>query len=327
MIYKNKSIAGPSFVLEVIRRMGILVALLVIALAVFGFINPRFLSTINIVSVLRQTTFLAILAMGSMFPLVVGGFDLSIGAIISLISVISTLIMKMEIFPSPILMVALGIIAGILVATMVGLFNGLIIAVFRVSPFIVTLATMSISAGSALIIAKGVPIFGIPDIFSITFAGDIVGIPVPIVATILIAIVGYLVMNWTHLGRFFWAIGGNINAAKLSGIFTEKYVILAYAISGFLAGISGMLLTARVGSGELTLGSTLMMKAIAAAVLGGTAVGGGKGDIPGVVLGAFFITLLANGMNLVGLGSFIQQVILGILLLFAIIVDRYTQQA
>ena len=320
-------IAVFSAPLGVLRRTGILAPLLVILIATFGTLSPRFLSPLNIVSVVRQSTFLAILAMGSMLPLIVGGFDLSIGALMSLISVVSTLVMKMGIFSSPILMVGLGILAGILIALMTGVTNGLIIAVFGVSPFITTLAMMSITAGVALIIAKGVPIFGIPEIFSKTLAGDIVGIPVPIVATILIAIVGYVLMNWTHLGRFFWAIGGNINAAKLSGISTRGYTILAYTICAFLAGISGTLLTARVGSGELTLGATLMMKAIAAAVLGGTAVGGGKGNIPGVLLGAFFITLLVNGMNLVGLGSFVQQVVLGALLIFAITVDRYFQRA
>ncbi len=316
--------------LELLRRVGILPPLLIVLITFFNIQNPIFLSTLNVLNVIRQTTYLAILAMGEMLPLIVGGFDLSIGALIAFASIISTTVMKggMGWYEAPVfaptIMVVMGCSAAILASLGIGMINGSVIAYFKVSPFIVTIATMTIVGGITFIVSRGTNVFGLPDAFhEVLGAGTIGGFPIPILFMIGIAAGMYVLMNRSYVGRYFWAIGANVRAGTLSGIATRKYIILAYAISAFLAGISGVLLTARVGSGEMTLGAPLMLRAIAAAVLGGAAVGGGRGNIPGVLLGAFFITMMSNGMNLMGLGSFEQAIAVGFLLILAVATDQY----
>lgn len=310
--------------LELLRRVGILPPLLIVLITFFNIRNPIFLSTLNVLNVIRQTTYLAILAMGEMLPLIVGGFDLSIGALIAFASIISTTVMKESIVSDPTTMVVIGCSVAILASLGIGMINGSVIAYFKVSPFIVTIATMTIVGGITFIVSKGTNVFGLPDVFhEVLGSGTIGGFPIPIIFMIGIAIGMFMLMNRSYVGRYFWAIGANVRAGILSGIATRKYIILAYAISAFLAGISGVLLTARVGSGEMTLGAPLMLKAIAAAVLGGAAVGGGRGNVPGVLLGAFFITMMSNGMNLMGLGSFEQAIAVGFLLILAVATDQY----
>ncbi len=309
---------------KLLLRVGILPPLLIGLIIYFAFQNPIFLSTLNVLNVIRQTTYLAILAMGEMLPLIVGGFDLSIGAMIAFASILSTTIMKGALVADPTTMVIIGCVVAILLSMGVGILNGLIIASFKVSPFIVTIATMTIVGGITFIVSKGTNVFRLPDVFHVVLgSGTIGGFPIPILFMIGIAIGMYVLMNRSYVGRFFYAIGANVNSAILAGVNTKKYIILAYAISAFFAGISGVLLTARVGSGEMTLGAPLMLKAIAAAVLGGAAIGGGRGNVPGVLLGAFFITMLSNGMNLMHLGSFEQMIAVGFLLVIAVATDQY----
>ena len=317
-----------SFAIKALTEVGILVPLIIGLIISFGIMNPLFLSLGNLKSVLLQTTYLGILTMGEMLPLIVGGFDMSIGTLIAFTSVVATLTMKMEIFADPTAMVILGILAGLLVGLGIGLFNGLIIAFLKVDAFVVTIGSMSICAGAAFVITRGHPVFGLPEVFKTTLGkgGIIGGVSLPFLIMIGIAIGMFMLINWTHVGRFWWAIGGNIKGAIHSGIATRKYTLLAYVICSLLASGSAVLLTARAGSGELTMGASLMPQAIAAAVLGGTAIGGGRGNVPGALLGAFFITMLLNGMNLIALGSFIQQVVVGTFLLVAIIVDRYLRR-
>lgn len=309
---------------KLLRRVGILPPLLIGLIIYFAFQNPIFLSSLNILNVIRQTTYLAILAMGEMLPLIVGGFDLSIGAMIAFASILSTTIMKGSLVADPTTMVIIGCVVAILLSMGVGILNGLIIASFKVSPFIVTIATMTIVGGITFIVSKGTNVFRLPDVFHVVLgSGTVGGFPIPILFMIGIAIGMYVLMNRSYVGRFFYAIGANVNSAILAGVDTKKYIILAYAISAFFAGISGVLLTARVGSGEMTLGAPLMLKAIAAAVLGGAAIGGGRGNVTGVLLGAFFITMLSNGMNLMHLGSFEQMIVVGFLLVIAVATDQY----
>jgi ribose transport system permease protein len=309
---------------KLLRRVGILPPLLIGLIIYFNFQNPIFLSALNVLNVIRQTTYLAILAMGEMLPLIVGGFDLSIGAMIAFASILSTTIMKGSLVADPTTMVIIGCVVAILLSMGVGILNGLIIASFKVSPFIVTIATMTIVGGITFIVSKGTNVFRLPDVFHVVLgSGTVGGFPIPILFMIGIAIGMYVLMNRSYVGRFFYAIGANVNSAILAGVNTKKYIILAYAISAFFAGISGVLLTARVGSGEMTLGAPLMLKAIAAAVLGGAAIGGGRGNVPGVLLGAFFITMLSNGMNLMHLGSFEQMIAVGFLLVIAVATDQY----
>jgi ribose transport system permease protein len=306
---------------EFLERFGILFFLLIAIVIFFAFLNPRFVSSANIVSVVRQCTYLGIMALGQMCVLLVGGFDLSVGAVAGLVSIVTTQVMLN--CDSPVAAILLGIAAGLSVGIIVGVINGFVIAYFDISPFITTLAMMQIISGITLTITSGAPVYGFTDSFCQIFGvGNILGISSPIFIFAIIAIILYSAINYTTLGRHFWAIGGNVNAAKLSGISNMKYQIYAYVISGLLAAVTGILLSARVCSGEPTLGHSLMMVSLVACVIGGVAVGGGSGNVPGTIMGAVVIGVLANGMNLINLGSYGQEIVMGIFLLTAIVFDR-----
>jgi ribose/xylose/arabinose/galactoside ABC-type transport system permease subunit len=314
--------SGIGILNNLIRRAGFL-PLLVILLLLAGCFVSNFFTIKNIMNVLRQTSYLAIITIGEMLVFIVGGFDLSIGSLVALTSVVTALITASHFTGSEATLTIVGATAGVLVAGFMGLVNGAAVAFFRVAPFIVTLATMGIAAGLALYFSGGTPVWGIPNFMVNIFgSGNIGGVPSVFIIMVIVSIAMYILLNQTHLGRYFWAIGGNENAAILSGLNTKKYTIVAYVLCGLFAGFTGILLTARVGAGEPVLGTGLMLQAMAAAVMGGTKVGGGEGNVPGVVLGAFFITLVGNVMNLANIGSYTQMIVMGAILMFAIITDE-----
>jgi ribose transport system permease protein len=316
------------FSAPIMQELGILPFLLAAVGVAFAVLSPHFATVGNGLNVLQQSSFLIILAMGQLFALLVGGLDISIGVLIPFVSVITALTMKLDIVASEPAMVALGVLAGGSAAAGIGLANGSMIARIGVSPFITTLGLYSILSGAAFVISGEVPVFGLPPFYNQFLGkGEIGPFPISVVVMIVIGTILYILMNWTKVGRYFWAIGGNINAAVLSGIPIRKYTTLAYVLCSTLAGIAAILLSARAGSGELTLGLPLMLQAIAAAVLGGASVGGGRGNIPGVILGAFFVVMLMNGMNLIEMGSFVQQITLGAFLILGIVVDRLLKRA
>ncbi|MDW8061050.1 MAG: ABC transporter permease, partial [Thermomicrobium sp.] len=201
------------------------------------------------------------------------------------------------------------------------------VSLFRVPPFIVTLAMMTAVSGLALHVSRGVPIFGLPGYFSSTlYTGRLLGIPVPWLVTALVLVIMYVVLHWTRFGRYWYAIGSNAEAARLSGIAVRLYLFLAYTIAGVLVGVTGLLLTARVGSGEPTLGASFPLESIAAAVLGGVSIRGGEGNLFGAALGAVFLVMLRNGMNILGVSSYTQMIITGALLVFAVIIDNWVHR-
>ena len=307
-------------------RVGVLPFFLVVALAVFTLASPQFLTAQNIVNVARQSVYLVLVSLGQMIVLLTGGFDLAVGTTIALTSVISAMIMisVMAAIPDSIgLIIAAGCLGAIAVALFIGLINGTGVAVFGVSPFIMTLGVQSVGAGVALFLTGGVPVTGFPHAFGDTFGfARIFGVPVTVaIATVAIAVVAIFLYG-TRFGRHLYAVGGNVKAAKLSGINTTATLLIAYAASALLASIDGLLLTARVESGEANLGGTIALQSIAACVIGGVSLRGGIGRVEGVVLGAFFIVLIQNGMDLMQIGSYMQMVLLGVLLILAVIVDQ-----
>ena len=315
-----------SLVTSTLRRVGFL-PFLILLLVIIGCFLPNFFTFKNIMNILRQTSYLAIITAGEMLVFIVGGFDLSIGSVVALTSVVSTMVMSGAPFSSEITLMIIGILAGLGAAGLVGLVNGVTVAFFRVAPFIITLSTMGIAAGLALYLSGGTPIWGVPQLLTDIFgSGAIMGVPTVFIILAIVSLVMYLLLNQTFLGRYFWAIGGNEMAAILSGIKTKRYTILAYVICGLLAGFTGILLTARVGSGEPVLGTGLMLQAMAAAVMGGTRVGGGEGNIPGILLGAFLITVVGNVMNLANIGSYLQMIVIGCLLMFAIVSEKLVKK-
>jgi ribose transport system permease protein len=308
-------------------RVGVLPFFLVAALVVFTLASSQFLTAQNIVNVARQSVYLVLVSLGQMIVLLTGGFDLAVGTTIALTSVISAMIMVSVMAAVPdsvMLIIAAGCLGAMAVALLIGLINGTGVAVFGVSPFIMTLGVQSVGAGVALFLTGGVPVTGFPHAFGDTFGfSRILGVPVTVAIAIVAIAVVAIFLYGTRFGRHVYAVGGNVKAAKLSGINTTATLLMAYASSALLASIDGLLLTARVESGEANLGGTIALQSIAACVIGGVSLRGGIGRVEGVVLGAFFIVLIQNGMDLMQIGSYMQMVLLGVLLILAVIVDQF----
>ena len=307
-------------------RLGVLPFLLVIAVAIFAFLSDNFLTGRNMMNVLRQSSYLMLVAMGQMFALLTGGFDLSVGTIVAITSVVGATVMAgvYSIYPESVMLaISVGIIAGIAAGTAIGFINGLGVSVFNVNPFMMTLGMSSVGFGIALYMTGGTPVYGMPAEFSDIFGfGQLFGIPSPIWVCFLSIIVLTVLANWTRSGRYFYAVGGNLKAAQLSGINTRKMLMLAYVISGAAAAVCGILLTARLDTGEANIGSNFPLEAIAACVIAGVSLRGGVGRIENVVLGALFIGLISNGMNLARIESYLQTVVIGSLLIIAVIADQ-----
>ena len=293
----------------------------------FGVLEPSFLSGENIFNLSRQSSYLILICVAQFLVLLTGGIDLSVGSTVSLVSVVSALVMKTLAVSYPdsqAFVVALGVLSGIGVGAAVGLFNGVGVAYLKVTPFVMTLGTLSMALGLALYISGGYSISGLPKAFGDVFSYDtVLGVPVPIIYTVIVIVCVYVLLSWTLPGRYIYSIGSNIQAARLSGIPTRAYLVFSYTMSGVIVGIAAVLMTARTESGEASLGGAeLILKAVAGCIIGGVALTGGQGVLRNVVLGAFFITLLSNGMNLLRVNSYLQTFTMGAVLVVAIAIDQ-----
>ncbi len=310
-----------------ILGLGLLPILLVTLFVVLGLIEPRFLRSANLINILRNASFLMLIASGQMLVLIIGGFDLSVGAVVALTSVATALSMTglVSVFPeAQLFVVLLGVMAGLAAGSMIGVVNGLTVAFMKVSPFMVTLGTLSIASGIALYATQGVPVYGMPDEFTREFGRlRYLNLPVVIYVTFGVLVALWWVMNWTRLGRYIYAIGSNAHAARVSGVSTTFYIVVTYTLCSFLAALTGILLTARIGSGEATLGGTLMLESIAAAVIGGVSLRGGVGRVELVALGALFLALVTNAMNLVRVDSKLQTIVIGVVIIVAVGIERF----
>ena len=308
-------------------RLGVLPFLLLIAVVVFTAMSDNFLTGRNLLNVIRQSTYLTLVAVGQMFALLTGGFDLSVGTILAITSVVGATAMATAFAAMPDaigLVIFVGIVAGVFAGTFIGMINGIGVAVFNVSPFMMSLGMASVGFGIALYMTGGTPVYGMPIEFGDVFGfGTVFGIPTPVLAAVLFIILLYFMVNWTRLGRYFYAVGGNIKAARLSGINTKLTLFLAYVLCGFMAAIAGILLTARLDTGEANIGATMPLESIAACVIAGVSLRGGIGRIENVVLGALFIGLVQNGMNLARIESYLQIVVIGVLLILAVVADQF----
>lgn len=319
---------------ELIKRgfvwLGVLPLLLLVAVVIFTWISDNFLTSRNLVNVGRQSTYLVIVSMGQMLALLTGGFDLSLGTIVAVTSVVTATVMAMAqaAFPQTVpLSMTLGMAAGLAAGLAIGVVNGIGVAVFSVSPFIMTLGMASVGFGIALYMTGGVPVYGMPRAFSGLFGfGHFLGIPVPIYIAIALILIMVVFLYWTRMGRYLYAVGGNIKAAGLSGINTRANLFMAYVLCSFMGAVTGLLLTARIDTGEANIGSSMPLESIAACVIGGVSLRGGVGRVENVVLGALFIGLIQNGMNLAHIESYLQTVVIGILLIAAVIADQIRER-
>ncbi|MBB3064508.1 ABC transporter permease [Limibacillus halophilus] len=316
--------ANVSSIFEVI---GVIPFIVLFFIVFFGVMEPRFVSGDNLFNLSRQSSYLILVCLAQLIVLLTGGIDLSVGSAVSLASVVCATAIKAMTAAYPEaegLAVSVGLVVGVGTGGLVGLVNGVGVAYFKVTPFVMTLGSLSMALGLALFVSGGYSIAGLPTAFGDLFSyADLFGVPVAILYTIVIMLLVWVLLSWTRAGRYLYSIGSNLQAARLSGIPTRRYTLLAYVVSGLIVGFAAVLMTARTESGEANLGGAdLVLKAIAGCIIGGVALTGGKGLVRNVVLGAFFITLLSNGMNLLRVNSYLQTFIMGAVLVLAIAIDQ-----
>ena len=291
---------------------------LIILFAVVSILNPDFMAPMNILNLLRQVSINALIAFGMTFVILSGGIDLSVGAILALSGALLAGMIMAGLPPVPAIFVSCLIGGGL------GAINGILISKARMAPFIATLATMTVFRGLTLVYTNGNPITGLSDsfLFQVFGRGYMLGLPVPAITVIITFGILWCILNKTPFGRKTYAIGGNEKAAIISGIKVDRIKILIYALNGFLAALAGAILVSRLDSAQPTAGTSYELDAIAAVVLGGTSLSGGRGRIAGTLIGALIIGTLNNGLNLLGVSSFYQLVVKGAVILLAVFIDR-----
>jgi ribose transport system permease protein len=300
-----------------LQKLGPFIALVLVSVGL-AVLSPDFLTVANLLNVMRQVSINALIAFGMTLVILLGGIDLSVGSILALSSVgIATLIQSGV---NPMLATLLGVIGG----GVMGLLNGLVVSKGKVAPFIATLASMTILRGLALVVSGGSPITGFnSDLFSMLGGGYVAGlIPIPVVWMLIMFGLFAFLLKKTVFGRHVYATGGNEEAARLSGVKVDQIKLWVYTVSGAMSAMAGVVLTSRLNSAQPTAGSGYELDAIAAVVLGGTSLTGGRGWIFGTLMGALLIGVLNNGLNLLGVSSFYQQVIKGVVILLAVLIDR-----
>ena len=300
---------------SLLRRFGLVVAFAVLV-AALSFLSDSFLTVSNLLNIARQVSINAIIAAGMTFVILTGGIDLSVGSVLAFTGAIMAGLLSSG---RPLLA---GIGGGLTLGALLGLVNGVVITKGKVQPFIATLAMLTIARGTTLVYTDGRPITGLPDTFVWLGAGEVARIPVPVLMMAIVFLASYVVLTQTVFGRYVYAIGGNEEAARLSGVNVTSYKALVYVISSLLSAISAIILTGRLNSAQPTAGFAFELDAIAAVVLGGTTLAGGEGGIGGTLLGAFIIGVLNNGLNLLNVSSFYQQVTKGAVILLAVLLDR-----
>ena len=313
---------------RVLGRIGFLPALLVLVVVGMSAVDPQFYGPINIVNILRNSAFLTIVACGQAMVIIGGGFDLSVGAVVALASVVTAKAMAIAAIAFPgndALVIGLGVFAGLGSGAMVGLVNGFCVARLKVSGFVVTLGTMSATAGVALMITSGIPVYGMPQSFVKEFGrAQFLGLPTAIYLALAVLLVMVFVQRRTLFGRYVYAIGGNADAAVVSGVGIKRHIVGTYVLSGVLAALTGILLTAQVGSGQASCGGDrMMLQSIAAAVIGGVSLRGGIGRVEIVAVSALFLTILGNALNLLHIDSRLQPVFLGVIMVVAVALDEF----
>ncbi|MGE4498526.1 MAG: ribose ABC transporter permease [Deferribacterales bacterium] len=304
---------------EFLIRFRPLLGLLILAVIV-SLLSPRFFTVSNILNVLRQTSINAVMAAGMTFVILTGGIDLSVGSILAICGAVAAFMISSGFDPY------ITIATTLLLGTVLGVFAGVIITKGKVQPFIATLVAMTLLRGATLVFTDGKPIStGFDegsDVFAWFGTGYVLGIPVPVFLMILVFAVSYYVLKYTRFGRYVYAVGGNEEASRLSGVRVSRVKTAVYAISGLLSALAGIILTARLSSAQPTAGGGYELDAIAAVVLGGTSLAGGVGTIFGTLIGALIIGILNNALNLMNVSSYYQMIAKGAVILIAVLMDR-----
>lgn len=290
--------------------------ILVVLIVIMAIINPVFLTLNNIMNIARQVSIVAIAGIGMTYVLISAEIDLSVGSLVGLTGVIAAMAMK-EGMP-----IAVACLLAIAVSVFCGFMNGVIHTYVKIPSFIVTMGMMNIARGAVLVLTNSYPVTGLPEEFKMLGRGYMLGIPIPVVLMFACYIIGYFVLKYMRFGRSIYAIGGNIEAARLSGISVSKNKVLIHTICGLTAGIAGVVLAARLFSGQPSAGNGMELDAIAAAVIGGTSTAGGKGRLWGTLLGALILGIITNGMNLMNISTNWQYIMQGAIIIVAVGLDR-----
>jgi ribose transport system permease protein len=289
---------------------------LIILFVALAIASPHFLTSTNLSSVVRQTAVINIMALGMTMIIITGGIDLSVGAILAMGGLLGTMAMEKG------LSIPAGVLIGILTGLACGFANGIMITSLRIEPFIVTLGTLGIFRGTTLIISNGLPVHRIPQQFSFLGEGNLLGVPFVLWILVACAIVTHVILEHTRLGRYTFAIGSNREAAIYAGIPVKFHTTAVYAIGGMLTGLAGMIEASRLMTGQPTAGQGYELQAIAAVVIGGGSLHGGEGSVIGTLIGAFIMGLLSNGSDLLGVSPYVQQAIIGAVIILAVTLDE-----
>lgn len=300
---------------ELIKEYGILLILFA-TIFIFTLVTDNFLSVSNAFTVARQISLVGIAAVGMLVILVLGLIDLSIGSMVSFVCVLGAYLMQIGISP------ILSCVIVLVIAALIGAFQGIIIAKINVPAFIVTLSFMNILSGCAYLLTDGKPIYDFSDNFKMLGQGYIGVVPIPVIVMIICFIIGWYIMNWSFFGRYFYAVGGNEEAALLAGINVAAVKIAAFAMSSIFAALSGLVLLSRIQTGNAGNGTGFEFDVIIACILGGVSPSGGKGRIFNIIVGAAIIGVLNNGMIILGMSDYIQLVVKGVILVVAVSIDQ-----
>lgn len=308
MLEANKK----KFDFNVTRRSNILapIVALIFIVVLLSILSPHFLTLSNLINVLRQVSIIAIVSVGMTYAVITGGIDLSVGSVVALSGVVTVMLLKnynVNIWLSIIAGLTVGILSGAAV-------GGMISSKVKMPPFIAGLAMMSVVRGIALIITNGRPIYDLPKQFGFIGGGVLFGIPLPVIIMFVVFIIAFINLKYTKLGISFFAVGGNEEAARVAGINVRRIKLLAYIISGLTSAIAGIILASRVMVGESIAGFYYELDAIAAVVIGGVRMNGGEGNIWGTLIGALIMGFLKNGLNLLNVSTYWQQVAIGVII-------------
>ena len=297
-----------------------IVAALILACVVMFILTPQFLTTSNLVNILTQSSIVGIAAVGATFIIITGGIDLSVGSNVALSGMVAATLVSSGVDGLT------GILIAIAVAVAVGAFNGASVTLLRLAPFIVTLAVLGMARGLTLQISGGESVYDLPRAFTWLGGGNVAGMPVPVIMTILAFGIGYFVLSRTTFGHQVYAVGGNREAARLAGIRDRRVLFSVYLIAGLCAGLAAITLVGRLGSATPTAATGLELQVIAAVVIGGTSLFGGKGSLAGTFIGVLLIGVINNGLTLLNVSPFWVQFMQGLLIFLAVLLDSYNSR-
>jgi ribose/xylose/arabinose/galactoside ABC-type transport system permease subunit len=302
------------FLVQHARQFGTLFVLFALSFSLW-ILTPYFLTVSNLLNIAEQTSIVAVIAVGMTLVIITAGIDLSVGSVLALSGIVMASALHARVPPPA------GMLTSLAAGSLCGLLNGLLITRGRLPPFIATLGMMSVARGAALVFTEGRPISGFPESFRSVSTGEILHIPSPIILLLATCSIAHVALMKTKFGRHIYAIGGNEEAAILSGVNVRLHKSIVYSLSGMCSGLAAILLTARLNSAQPIAGIMYELDAIAAAVIGGTSLMGGEGKVFGTLIGALIMGVLRNGLNLLGISSFVQQLVIGSVIILAVLID------